>query len=156
MTHSKILVWFRRDLRAHDHAALYHALTAGTEVHCVFVYDTGILDPLPRNDRRVQFIHASLAQLDADLHSMGGHLLVRVGDGAEEVLKLADELAVDAVYTNTDYDPAAIRRDALVAERLEATGRALHSFKDQVIFEKNEVLTLISSTDQKRSGSSVG
>jgi deoxyribodipyrimidine photo-lyase len=142
MTHSKILVWFRRDLRAHDHAALYHALTAGTEVHCVFVYDTGILDPLPRNDRRVQFIHASLAQLDTDLHSMGGHLLVRIGDGAGEVLKLADELAVDAVYTNTDYDPAAIRRDALVAERLEAAGRALHSFKDQVIFEKDEVLTL--------------
>ncbi|MDQ2821663.1 MAG: DNA photolyase family protein [Pseudomonadota bacterium] len=142
MTHSKILVWFRRDLRAYDHAALYHALTAGTQVHCVFVYDTGILDPLPRNDRRVQFIHASLAQLDADLHSMGGHLLVRIGDGAEEVVKLADELQVDAVYTNRDYDPAAIRRDALVAERLETTGRVLHSFKDQVIFEKDEVLTL--------------
>jgi deoxyribodipyrimidine photo-lyase len=135
-------VWFRRDLRAHDHAALYHALTAGTAVHCVFVYDTTILDPLPRNDRRVQFIHASLAQLDADLQAMGGHLLVRIGDGAEEVLKLADELQVDAVYTNRDYDPTAIKRDALVAERLEVTGRALHSFKDQVIFEKEEVLTL--------------
>jgi deoxyribodipyrimidine photo-lyase len=142
MTPSNILVWFRRDLRAYDHAALYHALTAGTQVHCVFVYDTDILNPLPKDDRRVQFIHASLAQLDADLQAMGGHLLVRRGRAADEVVKLAAELAVDAVYTNRDYDPAAIARDADVATRLSADGRALHSFKDQVIFEQHEVLTL--------------
>jgi deoxyribodipyrimidine photo-lyase len=142
MTPSKILVWFRRDLRAHDHAALYHALTAATEVYCVFVYDTDILDPLPPDDRRVQFIHASLAQLDADLQGMQGHLLVRHGRAADAVVQLAAELKVDAVYTNRDYDPAAIARDAGVAERLAAGGRALHSFKDQVIFEQHEVLTL--------------
>jgi deoxyribodipyrimidine photo-lyase len=139
MTPSNILVWFRRDLRAHDHAALYHALTAGTKVYCVFVYDTDILDPLPKEDRRVQFIHASLAQLDADLQAMGGHLLVRHGRAADEVVKLAAELNVDAVCTNRDYDPAAITRDAGVAERLVLDGRALHSFKDQVIFEQDEV-----------------
>jgi len=142
MTPSKILVWFRRDLRAHDHAALHHALTAGTEVYCVFVYDTEILDQLPKNDRRVQFIHASLAQLDADLQAMHGHLLVRHGRAADEVVQLAAELNVDAVYTNRDYDPAAIARDAAVAGRLDADGRALHSFKDQVMFEQHEVLTL--------------
>jgi len=142
MTPSKILVWFRRDLRAHDHAALYHALTAGTQVYCVFVYDTDILAPLPRDDRRVQFIHASIAQLDADLQHMHGHLLVRHGRAADEVVKLAAELKVDAVYTNRDYDPAAIARDADVAGRLAADGRAFQSFKDQVIFEQNEVLTL--------------
>lgn len=142
MTPSKILVWFRRDLRAHDHAALHHALVAGTEVYCVFVYDTDILDPLPKDDRRVQFIHASLAQLDADLQAMQGHLLVRHGRAADEIVKLAAKLKVDAVYTNRDYDPAAIARDADVAERLQADGRSLQSFKDQVIFEQNEVLTL--------------
>jgi deoxyribodipyrimidine photo-lyase len=142
MTPSKILVWYRRDLRAHDHAALYHALTAATEVYCVFVYDTDILDALPPTDRRVQFIHASLAQLDADLQAMGGHLLVRHGRAADEVVKLAAELKVDAVCTNRDYDPAAIARDAGVAECLATDDRALHSFKDQVIFEQDEVLTL--------------
>ena len=142
MTPSKILVWFRRDLRAHDHAALYHALTAGTEVYCVFVYDTDILAPLQKHDRRVQFIHASLAQLDVDLQHLGGHLLVRHGRAADEVVTLAAALQADAVYTNRDYDPAAIARDAGVAARLEADGRTLHAFKDQVIFEQNEVLTL--------------
>ena len=144
MTPSNILVWFRRDLRAYDHATLHHALAAGARVYCVFVYDTDILDPLPKDDRRVQFIHASLAQLDADLQAMQGHLLVRHGRGADEVVKLAAELKVDAVYTNRDYDPAAIARDADVAARLAADGRTLHSFKDQVIFEQDEVLTLSS------------
>jgi deoxyribodipyrimidine photo-lyase len=142
MTPSNILVWFRRDLRAHDHAALHFALTAGTSVYCVFVYDSDILDGLPPDDRRVQFIHASLAQLDVDLQAMGGHLLVRHGRAEEEVVALAAELKVDAVYTNRDYDPAAIARDAAVASRLQQDGRALHSFKDQVVFEQHEVLTL--------------
>ena len=67
----RALVWFRRDLRADDHAALYHALRAARQVWCAFVFDRDILDPLPRADRRVEFIHDSLVGLDAQLRALG-------------------------------------------------------------------------------------
>ncbi|WP_338766883.1 deoxyribodipyrimidine photo-lyase [Massilia sp. METH4] len=135
------LVWFRRDLRVFDHAALHHALAAGAPVHCAFVFDTTILQGLPRDDRRVAFIHASLVELAAELEALGGHLLVRHGDAGTVIPALAAELGVGAVYANEDYDPAAIARDAAVAEALAAQGRALGLFKDQVIFAKDEVLS---------------
>ena len=142
MTFNKSLVWLRRDLRAYDHAALHHALSSSGQVYCVFIYDTTILAPLPRDDRRVSFIHASIAGLDAELREMGGALLVRHADPVEAIPALAAELGVDAVFTNNDYEPGAIARDGEVAARLKAAGRAFHSYKDQVIFEKDEVLTL--------------
>ncbi|MFL6674087.1 MAG: cryptochrome/photolyase family protein [Massilia sp.] len=139
---SNSLVWFRRDLRSVDHAALHHALVSSQQVYCVFVFDDDILAPLPADDRRVGFIHASLLELDADLRQLGGCLLVRHGRAAEEIARLAAQLGVDAVFANSDYEPQAIARDAAVAARLRADGRTLYSFKDQVIFEKSDVLTL--------------
>ena len=138
---SKSLVWFRRDLRAFDHAALHHALRASSAVYCVFVFDTGILASLPRDDRRVRFIHASLVELDAELRRLGGGLIVKHGPARAVIPALAAELEVEAVYANADYEPGAIERDAVVAEALAADGRQLLGFKDQVVFEKSEVLT---------------
>jgi deoxyribodipyrimidine photo-lyase len=143
---SNSVVWFRRDLRAFDHAALHHALRDATQhggsVVCVFVFDTDILDGLPRDERRVRFIHASLRELDAELRKLGGGLMVRHGAAREEIPRLVGELDAGSVYVNEDYEPDAIARDAAVAEALAREGRALLRFKDQVIFEKNEVLTL--------------
>jgi deoxyribodipyrimidine photo-lyase len=135
------LVWFRRDLRLRDHAALYHALRAAKQVWCVFVFDTEILDALPRADRRVEFIHASIAELDSQLRAHGGRLLVRHGRAQEEVVQLAAELGVQAVYASHDDDPYALARDAAVRDALSASGIALHTSKDHVIFERSEVLT---------------
>src|SRR5215217_1758571 len=97
------LVWFRRDLRVADHAALYHALRAARQVWCAFVYDRAILDELPRADRRVEFIVQSVDALAADLAALGERsgvpgvrLLVRHGQGADEVVALAAELHVQA------------------------------------------------------------
>ncbi|MEG0884310.1 MAG: deoxyribodipyrimidine photo-lyase, partial [Janthinobacterium sp.] len=142
MTIKTSLVWFRRDLRAFDHAALHHALRQSQAVHCVFVYDTAILATLPRRDRRVDFIHASMAELAAELRQLGGDLIVLHADAAEAIPRLAAELQVDAVFANHDYEPQAIARDAAVASALSANARLWFSFKDQVIFEKDEVLTL--------------
>ena len=111
MNLSKSLVWFRRDLRAFDHAALHHALRCSQQVYCVFVYDTDILDGLPRDDRRLRFIHASLASLDEELRRLGGYLIVRHGSARDEVVALATALDVDAVHACTDYEPLAIARD---------------------------------------------
>ena len=142
MTLNKTLIWFRRDLRAFDHAALHHALLSSQVVYCAFIFDTDILAPLPRRDRRVEFIHASVAELDAELRQLGGHLIVRHASAVDGIARLAAELGVDAVFANEDYEPQAIARDAAVAAELERDGRQFRSFKDQVIFEKNEVLTL--------------
>ncbi len=140
-TLKKALVWFRRDLRAHDHAALHHALRAAEQVWCVFVFDADILDPLPRVDRRVEFIHDSVVELDAALHALGGRLLVRHGPAASEVARLAGELGVQAVYANHDDEPDALARDAAVRAALADAGVALHTSKDHVVFERSEVLT---------------
>jgi deoxyribodipyrimidine photo-lyase len=142
MKNEKALVWFRRDLRDHDHAALSAALAGASQVFCAFVFDTEILDALPaRNDRRVHFIRESLVELDAALRAQGGGLIVRHGRASEEIPALAGQLGVSAVYTNRDYEPSAKRRDALVTQALAADGIDFHAFKDQAIFDGNEVLT---------------
>ncbi len=135
------LVWFRRDLRSFDHAALHHALSQSRRVLCVFVFDRAIIASLPKKDRRIAFIHASVIALDAELRALGGSLIVLHAEAAAAIPALADALKVDAVFANHDYEPQAIARDAAVAAALAAQGRALHTFKDQVIFEKDEVLT---------------
>jgi len=136
-----VLVWFRRDLRLDDQAALYRALRAARRVFCAFVLDRDILDALPRADRRVEFILGALQTLDDALRASGGALIVRHGVAAEEIPRLAAELAVQAVYANHDDEPQALQRDARVAERLEGRGVAWRSFKDHVVFERREVMT---------------
>src|SRR5512147_2545411 len=135
MTHDAALVWFRRDLRDHDHAALYHALKQSRRVYCAFCFDTEILDRLPsREDRRVEFLWHSVVELNARLAEQGGALLVVHGRAREEIPRLADTLGVAAVYANHDYEPAAMDRDDAVHARLVAAGRELRTFKDQAVF----------------------
>jgi len=136
------IVWFRRDLRAEDHAALHFALRQSARVFCVFIFDREILDSLPVDDRRVAFIHASLTELDAELRHLGSGLIVRHATATDAIPQLARELQAQAVFTNTDYEPQARARDAAVEQRLAESGCAFFSCKDQVILEKSEVLTL--------------
>jgi deoxyribodipyrimidine photo-lyase len=136
------LVWFRRDLRDFDHAALYHALKSAQTVHCAFIFDREILDLLPHpDDRRVEFIRDSAAELASSLAARGGALIVRHAVARDAIPQLAAELGVAAVFANHDYEPAARDRDADVAQRLAGRGIAFHTTKDQVIFERDEVLS---------------
>ncbi|HEY8876361.1 MAG TPA: deoxyribodipyrimidine photo-lyase [Roseateles sp.] len=137
----RALVWYRRDLRADDQAALYHALRAAKQVFCAFILDRDILDALPRADRRVEFILGALQVLDEDLRQRGGALIVRHGFAADEIPRLAAELGVQAVFANHDDEPQALKRDALVAEMLKSFNAELRTFKDHVIFERREVMT---------------
>ncbi len=142
MTHEHVLFWFRRDLRAEDNAGLAAALAAASQVHCVFVFDRDILDRLEdRHDRRVEFIWHSVAELDRALRQHGGGLNVLHARAREAIPALAGALGVDAVFTNHDYEPEAIERDDAVRAALAASGIVFRTFKDQVIFERDEVLT---------------
>jgi len=143
VSNRRSLVWFRRDLRVDDHAALHWALTRSERAWCGFVFDTDILAPLPRADRRVAFIHGAVVELDAALRGLpaGAGLIVRHGRGADEIVRLALELGVDLVVASHDDEPAALARDADVRERLAARGIAFHTVKDHVIFERSEILT---------------
>jgi len=135
------LVWFRRDLRNYDHAALFAALKHSQQVFCVFVFDTAILHALPKDDRRVVFIYQSVLELNQALQALGGNLLILHGNAVSELPACAIKLAVDAVFTNHDYEPQAIMRDEQVRLALSAQQIDYFSFKDQVIFEKDEILT---------------
>jgi deoxyribodipyrimidine photo-lyase len=143
------LVWLRRDLRSHDNAALYHALKHCRQVHVVFVFDTAILDALPRTDRRVEFIRESLVALDQRLAALGRSqniqdcgLIVRQGVAEHEIPQLAKQLGVLAVFANHDDEPHAQQRDRQVRGHLADLGIALHTSKDHVVFERQEVMTL--------------
>ncbi|HOO66318.1 MAG: deoxyribodipyrimidine photo-lyase [Bacteroidales bacterium] len=134
------LFWFRRDLRPEDNVGLYHALQSGRPVLPVFIFDTGILDRLEEKaDRRVTFITAALGELNKKLMAAGSSLKVLHGTPETAFQKILGEYDIKAVFTNRDYEPYAIARDERISGLLKASGIPFHSFKDQVIFEKNEV-----------------
>ena len=143
------LVWLRRDLRCSDHAALYYALRRFERVYCAFVFDTDILDLLPtRSDRRVEFIHASVLELHNGLQqlalqsgSIGSGLIVRHGPALACIVQLAQYLGVQEVLANRDYEPQALERDQRVAQALKEVGITFSDYKDQVLLERDEVLT---------------
>lgn len=135
------LCWVRRDLRLHDHAALSHALNEG-ESTVVFIFDTHILDKLQnKQDRRITFIMESLSEMEKTLQKHGSSLLIRYGKPEEEIPKLCEELKIQKVFTNRDYEPYAKKRDELVARKLKNLKVEFVTFKDSVFFEKHEVLT---------------
>lgn len=142
---SRGLVWFRRDLRVHDNAALHHALRHCQQVHCVFVFDTDILHKLPKLDRRVRFIRDCVLELDAALRALAREptagLIVQHARAEDEIPRLAAQLDVQAVYAGQDDEPAALQRDANVRTALARDRRELHLFKDHTVFARTEVLT---------------
>lgn len=138
----RAVVWLRRDLRTSDHAALAAATQSFHQVTVAFVFDRFILDALPdRSDRRVWFIHQSLAEVDRFLREQGSRLVVLFGDPTEEIPRLAHELGAEAVYAGQDYDPYATTRDREVSERLRGQGQRLELVRDIVIREPGELHT---------------
>lgn len=135
------IFWFRRDLRLHDNAGLYHALRSGKPVVPVFIFDTNILGELEdKADRRVEFIHLALQEIQQELIKYGSTLDVKYGEPLAIYKELASEYTIEAVYTNHDYEPYATKRDAAIEQLLTLKGISFNMFKDQVILEKGEVL----------------
>ncbi|MBS1687598.1 MAG: deoxyribodipyrimidine photo-lyase [Bacteroidetes bacterium] len=135
------IFWFRRDLRLHDNAGLYHALHSGHPVVPVFIFDTNILDDLKnREDKRLVFIRDCLLKMQEQLEKKGSTLHVLHGTPMECFKKLVAEYNIAAVYTNNDYEPYAAKRDKEIKDYLATQHIVLHSYKDQVIFEQAEIV----------------
>jgi deoxyribodipyrimidine photo-lyase len=144
MRPSVILFWFRRDLRFKDNTGLYHALKLAQKLEIkvlpIFIFDKMILDKLEdKADRRVDFIHQTITELQTTLTEKGKSLWVHHGIPAEAFELLKKQYQVHSVFTNQDYEPYGIQRDAEIAKHLAKDKIELHTFKDQVIFEKSEV-----------------
>jgi len=134
------IVWFRRDLRLSDNAALYHALSSGQPVLPVFIFDQHILDQLEdKKDKRVAFIHGAITEMQTQLVSLGSSMQVFYGKPMEVFEKLVKQYTIETVFTNHDYEPYALERDASVKSFLAEKSVGFKTFKDQVIFEKEEV-----------------
>ena len=134
------IFWFRRDLRLQDNKGLTEALKSGKKVIPLFIFDTQILNELEKNDPRVGFIYDQLFEMSKTLNSLGSSLLVKLGNPLEVWQELANEFEIDKVFCNHDYEPYAIQRDEKINQFLSSQGIQLQTFKDQVIFEKDEVL----------------
>jgi deoxyribodipyrimidine photo-lyase len=142
MALNKIAVfWFRRDLRLEDNTALHHALTAENPVLPIFIFDTNILNRLKeKEDRRVHYIHQAVEAMHACLQQHGSALRTYVGNPLDVFKEICAKYAVEAVYCNRDYEPDAIRRDTEVRTWLQSQKVGFHDYKDQVIFEKSEIV----------------
>ena len=132
--------WFRRDLRLSDNRGLFHALKSSNPVLPFFIFDENILDELPEHDARVTFIYDQLDSIDKALKEKGSGLLIKHGDPLQVWRQLLTEHDVEEVYINRDYEPYARERDKEIFEFLKSQNIGMHGYKDQVIFERNEVL----------------
>ncbi|MGZ4033466.1 MAG: cryptochrome/photolyase family protein [Bacteroidia bacterium] len=133
------IFWFRRDLRLEDNAGLYHALKNNPAVLPVFIFDPEILDHLNKEDKRIEFIHLAIQKLQEQLIPLGSSLLVLYGKPIDVYENLLQTFEIKNVYVNHDYEPYAISRDKKIEELLLKNNSSFYSFKDQVIFEKEEV-----------------
>src|ERR1700748_3794970 len=135
------IFWFRRDLRLHDNAGLYHALKSNNPVLCLFIFDRAILDKLEdKDDARVTFIYQTIEELDKELKKHGSGLLIKYDEADKAWDAVLEEYNIEKVYTNHDYEPYAKIRDGGIAAKLHKHNIELKTYKDQVIFEKNEVV----------------
>jgi deoxyribodipyrimidine photo-lyase len=132
--------WFRRDLRLDDNTGLFHALNSGEEVLPMFIFDDAILSQLPKDDARVTFIHQQLEKIQSQLQSIGKSLAIFHGKPIEIYQKLIAENDIKAVYTNHDYEPYARKRDLELFHLFKEHNIDFKTSKDQVIFEKSEVV----------------
>jgi deoxyribodipyrimidine photo-lyase len=132
--------WFRRDIRISDNTALRAALKGDLPVLILFIFDESILDELLMDDPRVNFIYDELHKINESLKSLDSSILVKKGEPILEWKKLISEYEINCVFSNRDYEPYALQRDNEIKLFLKESGIQWQDFKDQVIYEKNDIL----------------
>ncbi|MFT5821966.1 MAG: deoxyribodipyrimidine photo-lyase [Crocinitomix sp.] len=140
MTEEITFFWLRRDLRLNDNTGLKSALRKNVNVQLIFIFDSTILNDLPKDDARVTFIWQSLKKLNEELKAFGSSLLIKQGNPIEIWKDLLTEFNITHLYTNRDYEPKAVERDKKIRFIMAVNGVNYHDFKDHVFFEKDEIL----------------
>ena len=136
-----VVFWFRRDLRLFDNRGLYEALKSGYTVLPIFIFDPAILLKLENNkDARVEFIYNTLKSIKLELNALGSDLHVFHTTPINAFDQLIKKYTIKAIYSNGDYEPNAIHRDALISSFANENNSSFYQFKDQVIFEKDDIL----------------
>ena len=141
MNYKLSIFWFRRDLRLHDNHGFFQSLKQSESVLPIFIFDTAILDKLRTNDKRVSILFDRLKTLNQELEKIGKKIHVLHGNPIDIFESLLETTTLEACFTNTDYEPYARERDTSVKQMLARKNVHFHSFKDQVIFEKSEILS---------------
>lgn len=133
-------VWLRRDLRIEDNTALHNALEKYDNVQVVFIFDDNILKDLPDNDPRVNFIYDTLEKINQQLKVFNSSIICLKGTPQIIWTNLLKKEKINSIHFNRDYDPYAIKRDNYLLNLFKTHNINTYTYKDQVIFEKNEVL----------------
>ena len=134
------IFWYRRDLRLEDNTGLFEALNENENVLPIFIFDDSILDELPEDDARVNFIYESLSKINKQLNNHQASIQIFKGQIDDVWEKLVTTYDIHKVYLNKDYEPYAIKRDQKIKEFLNSKGIEMKTFKDQVIFEEDEIV----------------
>ena len=134
------IFWYRRDLRLEDNTGLFKALDENENILPIFIFDDSILDELPEDDARVNFIYESLSKINKQLNNHKASLQILKGQIDDVWEKLVTTYDIQKVYLNKDYEPYAIKRDQKIKEFLNSKGIEMKTFKDQVIFEEDEIV----------------
>jgi deoxyribodipyrimidine photo-lyase len=134
------IFWFRRDLRLDDNCGLFNALSSDKKVLPIFIFDEDILNKLPKDDSRVSFLHQELENIQEQLLKINSSISVFHGKPVEIFKDLSEKYSIDTVFTNHDYEPYAIKRDLEIKDFLESKNSNFKTFKDQVIFERAEIV----------------
>ena len=132
--------WFRRDLRLNDNLGLNAALSSGLKVIPIFIFDTEIINKLEKHDLRIKMIHTALVKLNDAMLGNRCNVGMYLGNPKAVFESLINKYKIKSVYTNRDYEPYALKRDKSIKSFLEKKNITFKSFKDQVIFEKDEVV----------------
>ena len=133
------IFWFRRDLRLHDNKALFHALQSEEKILPIFIFDIDILKKTPKDDARISFIYSELKAMNTHLESFGTEIKMFHGNPKEVFRSLMKNYTIVKVFTNHDYEPYAIKRDLDIKEVVSSSKIDFQTYKDQVIFERNEI-----------------
>ena len=134
------LFWFRRDLRIEDNHGLYMALSGKNKVIPIFIFDSNILEKLPKQDARVEFILSALGAIDIAMKRNRCNVGIYHGTPKAVLEKLLDKWSIEKVVCNEDYEPYASQRDREIKDFLEKKNIGFEQYKDQVIFAKDEVV----------------
>ena len=134
------IFWFRRDLRLNDNCGLFHALISDKKILPIFIFDEDILSKLPADDARVSFLHQELRNIHHQLLELNSNLSVFHGNPLKVLKKLSEQYTIETVFTNHDYEPYAIQRDLEIKDFLTSKHIQFTTYKDQVVFERNEIV----------------